>query len=291
MLLLHKLIDLLQRVERKLLTSVGSDKDYYRDVTLEDLSGDKLDFVTPYFVLSTGRCGTLWLSELLRLSSWTYVNHSEIPELIRHSRLAYEQYSQHPARFKEILRAARDEFIIAAYKHGKTYIETNNRITFFAYAIEQVYPKARFIHLIRHPGDFVRSGLSRGWYRNHSHDVGRIVKLEPVDTWQSMSDIEKVAWLWNETNRYIEDFLREISDHDYIQVKAESMFEDPSVADALCHFIGVDDITPQNITNMLSQKVNPQRKWEIGPYPTWSDDQKRQVRKRATLAGQYGYEL
>ena len=288
--MLRECIRLLERVDRKLETLRRPATREMRTVSIDEINGNTLDFVSPCFVLSTGRCGTLWLTELLRLSRQVYVNHSDYPELIRHSRLAYEQYEQTPHIFCEIIRATRDEFIIEAYKRQQVYVETNNRITFFAHAIKQVYPKAKFIHLVRHPGDFVRSGWNRKWYNGHPHDMGRIVKLRPGDAWQAMSDIERIAWLWNETNRYIEDLLSGLPQQSYVRVKAEDMFSDPHVAIDLCKFMGVEDIAPKWIARMLTRRVNQQREWVIGPYQAWPERHKEQLRRQAILAERYGYE-
>lgn len=289
--MLSKCIRFLERLDYRLQRLKTHQVDQTPTVSIDQINGDTLDFASPCFVLSTGRCGTKWLTKLLGLSDKVWANHSDYPELIRHSRLAYEQYEQEPRVFYEVIRATRDGFIIEAYKRGQVYLETNNRITFFAYAIRQAYPKAKFIHIVRHPGDFVRSGLSRNWYHGHPHDVGRIVRPGPAEVWQAMGDIERIAWLWNETNRYVEDFLARLPQQDYIQVKAEDMFSNVSVSMDLCRFIGVDDITPRAIAKMLTNRVNRQRKWVIGPYRTWSEDQKEQVRQQATLAVRYEYEL
>lgn len=263
-----------------------------RRVSLEEWNAAQLDFVAPIFVLSTGRCGTRWLTELLNQSKQVKVNHSDYPELIRHSRLAYERYEQTPQVFQEIIRATRDEFILDAYQRGQIYVETNNRITFFAYAIKQVYPNARFIHLVRHPGDFVRSGLNRHWYESQTrHEAGRIVKSDPVGDWPMMGAVEKIAWLWNETNQYIETFLAALPPADYEQVKVETMFSDLAVALNLCRFIGVDDVTPGQASRLLRQTINTQREQSVAPYQTWPEDQKIQVRRQAELAARYFYQL
>lgn len=278
---------LLARLEIKLWSPGLS-----RQVELECLNAEQLEFVTPCFVLSTGRCGTLWLTELLRLSRYAWVNHSDYPELVRHSRLAYEGYKKSPKVFCEILRATRDEYLLSAYKRGQIYVETNNRITFFAYAIKQVYPQAKFIHLVRHPGEFVRSGLRRRWYHNHPHDVGRIVDTSRPGIWQSMSDIEKIAWLWNETNQYIQGFLVELSDQDYLQIKAEDMFNDSAVSVKMCKFIGINDITPKIVSKMRARHINSQRGRGMESYQTWDENEKDQVRRHSSiLAARYGYGL
>jgi hypothetical protein len=35
-------------------------------------------------------------------------------------------------------------------------------------------PNVKFVHLFRHPGEVVRSGMRRGWYNGHPSDRYRI---------------------------------------------------------------------------------------------------------------------
>lgn len=263
-----------------------------REPDLRELDAPKLTLATPFFVLSTGRCGTLWLTRLLRLSKHVQVNHSDYPELIRHSRLAYEHYDQTPEVFQQIIRATRDEFIVRAYRFGQSYVETNNRTAFFAYAIKEVYPKAKFIHLLRHPGHFVRSGLSRGWYSgDQRHDLGRIRDRVSPQAWQAMPNRGRVAWLWNETNAYIEQFLESLDEDDFIQTKCEEMFADARVAMNICCFVGASDITRQIIEKAQRCVTNRGNKDRIKPYHEWATSEKAQVREHAKLAQSYGYIL
>jgi hypothetical protein len=290
-LFLQWLIETLQGLETKLKRQ-HRPRGAQVEVDLRELDAQQLSFVTPYFVLSTGRCGTLWLTRLLRLSKYVRVNHSDYPELIRHSRLAYERYGESPEVFQEIIRATRDEPILRAHRHRQIYVETNNRITFFAYAIRQVYPHAKFIHLVRHPGDFVRSGLSRGWYSGQGrHDLGRITDQASPGKWDAMSRQEKIAWLWNETNLYVEQFLESLEGHNFIQAKSEDMFRDTRIARDICEFVGANDITKHMIDKMQKRVINRGNRKTIEPYDQWSTIEKERVREEAKLADSYGYVL
>ena len=256
----------------------------------DEVDQPTLSFVSPVFVLSTGRCGTKWLTELLRRDPRMRVNHSDYPELIRHSRLAYEQYAEMPRVFQEIIRAARDGYILDAYRRGQVYVETNNRITFFAYAVQAVYPQARFIHLIRHPGDFVRSGLRRGWYHGGRHDVGRIRNIVDPAGWEEMTDTARIAYLWNETNQYIETFAKTLDVGAFMQVRAEDMFSGVQATKAIADFVGAK-IQDRIIRSMLKKKINRQMTGNILPYREWSRESKMQLQKYASLAERYGYEI
>jgi hypothetical protein len=244
----------------------------------------------PVFVLSTGRCGTKWLTDLLRHSRQLRVNHSDYPELIRQGVLAYRGYASNPEMFQEIVRACRDGYLAQAHSLGQLYVETNNRITFLAPAVKRVYPGARFIHLVRHPADFVRSGLRRGWYEGVAHDEGRIVNLDDPDGWQGLTGLERIAWLWNETNRFIESFLAEQPAPDKLTVLSEAMFTDEAVSREIIEFIGATDLVDKDIEKVLRRRVNVQKGGrKVNRYEEWSEEEKTLLWHRANLAQRYGY--
>jgi hypothetical protein len=144
---------------------------------------------------------------------------------------------------------------------------------------------------VRHPGDFVRSGLNRGWYEGQQrHELGRIRGTMPQ--WEKLSRTAKIAWLWEQTNRYIEAFSAGLSEDALIRIRAEDMFNDPQIVGEICQFIGAEDISRSLIDSMQTRVINQQKKVTIqAPYPHWRDAQKDEVRKQITLADHYGYTL
>lgn len=257
---------------------------------LEEVDGSVLEDARPVFVLSTGRCGTKWLSELLRRDRRIRVNHSDYPELLRESRMAFEEYAAEPRLFQEILRAARDGYLLDATLRGATYVETNHRITFFAHAINVVYPGARFVHLHRHPGEFVRSGIRRRWYGGSYLDICR-PRLAESAAWQAMNAVQKLAWLWNTTNRYCEEFLAALEDpRQCLQVRASEMYGDAAVAAAVCEFVGAN-VSAAEISGLIGRKINQQLTGRMPSYEDWTEEDKAALRRLTPLAARYGYEL
>lgn len=256
---------------------------------LEEVDGAALAEARPVFVLSTGRCGTKWLTELLRRDRAMRVNHSDYPELLRESRMAFEEYAAEPRLYQEILRAARDGYLLDAQRRGMSYVETNHRITFFAHAIREVYPDARFVHLHRHPGEFVRSGIRRQWYSGSYLDVCRPRLAD--EEWRAMGNVERLAWLWNTTNRYIEEFLTTLESPDrWLRIGAAAMYGDAAGAARVCKFVGAR-VGGSEIASLLGRRINRQRTGSMPAYQEWRKEDKAALRRLAPLAEAYGYEL
>jgi hypothetical protein len=264
-------------------------------VTLGELEARGWTGVAPTFVLSTGRCGTRLLTELLEAGDGAAVHHSPRPELVRVSRRAYEQIDGNRDLFVEVLKSAREELLHEAVRYGQAFVETNNRITFLAPAAATAFPEARFIHLIRHPADIVRSGIRRGWYSGqHAHDLGRI---EPVpgtpaaEGWRERDPIWKIGWMWNETNAFIDRFLATLPEERYIRSRAEVLFNDVDEAERLVRFCGIAPADAAHVRALLSRPVNAQRTGDFPKVDQWTDAQRELLRDAAPLATAYGYDI
>ena len=247
---------------------------------------------SPTFVLSTGRCGTKLLTVMMEKDPHITVKHTPNPELIYYSRYAYE-HQDDAETLQRIVDAARLDILQRAYIGNKHYIETNNRITFFAPALSVLYPRSRFIHVVRHPGDFVRSGIRRKWYKGIStHDIGRIVPMDEEIPWNKMSDIERSSWLWNETNLFIENAKSELKGTGrYLTIRAEDMFKKPEVIKQIYRHIGAKPPADEAIRSVISSPVNSQSGKDFPRYEEWSKSQKDELEHWATLTSKYKYEL
>ena len=105
-----------------------------------------------------------------------------------------------------------------------------------------------------------------------------------------MADIEKVAWLWNETNQYIEDFFTTVESGHFLQVKAEDMWSDPETTVEICEFVGAQ-VSRQAITKMLDRKINQQHLGRTPLYQQWSYREKANLQQYVLLDGAYDYRL
>ena len=146
-----------------------------KDVKLLELR-DNLDQLAPVIFLSTGRCGTKWLNTVFSKEKSSVSLHHPIPVMRSQAKVAYSfEFAKcsdnEQLLLQEMFLGGREELFLRAEKSKKNLIFTDSRLTFFAEVIRSIFPKAKFVHLHRHPGEVVRSGLRRRWYVEENQPV------------------------------------------------------------------------------------------------------------------------
>ena len=298
--------NLIERLNRKISRWLALNKDYINargelKAHVENSSlpiQDVLSQAECTFVMSTGRCGTELLTYLLSPQSKLQVTHNPKHELVALSRKMYEySFTNDHALLEFATLHARYDLILESFRRGRQIIETNNRITFYCPYLARLFTRSKFIHLVRHPGDFVRSGLRRGFYVDGNAKAMGLLEpseqSEIASKWNHMSQIEKVSWLWNETNQFIEKARLNIPDDRFLFVRSEDLFSSIAVTRQIFSFV---DVSPRwsekKINRVLRTPLNAQTSGEIPNYSDWSKEDQDQVRSWVTpLASQYGYSL
>lgn len=242
----------------------------------------------PVFVLSTGRCGTKLLTKLFEIACEEDIHHEPDPQMIFASRFVHENRDKGIDVRKSAFLGGRYELLKGAYLKGYRYIETNNQITFFADAILDLIPQTKFIHLIRHPGDFVRSGIRRKYYECHDYDDGRI-QSDDSALWKSYSQLQKIGWLWNETNTIVEVWKKTIFGKNVLTVNSEDLFSDAAIFQSICDFLELPIPENNKVKKIIDRPVNVQTKGNFPHFEQWSDEDKIALKKIAPLGYTYGF--
>tara|TARA_B100000953_G_C17823146_1_gene359250 strand:- start:124 stop:615 length:492 start_codon:yes stop_codon:yes gene_type:complete len=159
-------------------------------------------------------------------------------------------------------------------------------------AISELFPKSKFIHLVRHPGDFVRSGIRRKYYKGNEYDDSRLTPLvnqEAYNSWDEFSDIEKIGWLWNTTNNFIEKEKVHLTADRIILIKSEDLFSKPNTYKKICKFI--NEPTPKDsiIKSITKRPTNKQKQNSYPKWIDWSEKDKEELIKLTPLGNKYGY--
>lgn len=244
------------------------------------------------FVLSTGRAGTKLITRLLDQSPLLWVEHAPTPELALQSYLVYRDRPSADALRWSFVHA-RAEQIARVHTAGLRYVETNNRITLYASAIADILPNARFVHLVRHPAEFVRSGMRRGYYAHMPPALSGHIEPRTDDAayakWQNLDRMEKIAWQWNEINASIESFKATTPDSRMLTITSNALFKDSDVLVRLFDFAGIPCPQLSALAQLQSTVINRQRAGNYPPFEEWNQEQRTTLRRWAPLAEQYGF--
>lgn len=234
----------------------------------------------PVFFLSTGRSGTAWFSKLIETDKNTKVLHNPTPTLAAQSKLAYKLYSpnknitqENEQLLREIYLAGRENHLRYSFKTQRKLVETNNGITFFAPVLAELFPKAKFVHLLRPPLEFINSGLKRNYYTDKSEDLRRISGDQVFEPWSELSQIGKIAGLWSATNQFINNFRDENKDRVFMYPFQDLATDDIS---KLLNFIEVN-VSNETIKSMIETPVNVQKVGDAKDYEDWTDQERKEV--------------
>ena len=230
--------------------------------------------------LSTGRVGTKTLAALGALNGEVDARHEPSPSLYGLGRVAYDRRGEEAAGevIREALSACRPPVRAEQFNVS---LETSPQVTFLAEQLRDLFPGSRFVHVIRHPGAVLRSGMRRRWYDGHSHDRWRLVPTEgsaAATDWDRWSRCEKNAWLWAETNRWILEFLEKLSPEEYVTIRSEDLFEGQEEAvNAFFGCLGVSPPPAPVVAKVLGRKLNRQTAGSFPEWGDWSREQREEV--------------
>ena len=280
------IIKVLDRLKWLLMFGLPKKKSNIFEVRQSDFK----DVKEPVFMLSTGRSGTKWFSELLSLDKSTCVLHDPTPNLAFQNTLAYEYLNKSNGScevevrelLKEMYLAAREPYINYSVKTDKRLIETNNSITFFAPILLELFPNAKFIHVIRPPVKFIISGLRRDYYTDSPSDLRRINITD-----DSYSQVHKIAKLWETTNQFVEKLKENPIYKDRFHTFIFDDLDTKSIK-SLLDFINVD-VSETNIKKRIPRPSNIQSKGKISSFDNWPIEQKKAIKNICgELASKYG---
>lgn len=231
------------------------------------------------YTISTGRTGTSALIKLLNLSNKINAYHEPSPLMGEMNVEAFYHLNENYNQYKKAFISSRFLNILRSALLGKVYAE-HGVLVALTPLISEVFPKSKFIHIYRHPGDVIRSGMSRGWYNNHSWDKYRVSPLlEGSDKalWDSdWGAYEKNCWFWNKINDFGIHMAQVLPKERIIQIRFEDLFEDRSnYYTKIYDFLEVNSPNQDTVRALLSQKHNKQKQFTMPKFSDWSPGQKK----------------
>jgi len=216
---------------------------------------------TPFFIVSAGQSGTAMVAKAL-VTAGTIVEHEY---MINHIQpLAVRRYQGFASAddARKILSATHG----AAVHHakGELWGDSSNKLSWLIPDLANLFPKARFIHLVR-DGRRVTSSyfhkLAAECYDDRSteilaaHLADRSIPApppekkywwpqpKPGEPWAKefprFNQFQRIAWHWSEINRVILRDIKDVPERRRLFVRLEDLRSDRSVAAELFIFLGL----------------------------------------------------
>lgn len=236
------------------------------------LPANSLDCV---WALSTGRCGTLTLSQLLDLSPTVIAMHEPMPRLWD---LYMESYLRpNDELYDKIIYTSRIDIVSSMAYLGYAYAETSHRLTFFAPNLKRVFSKSKFIYIRRPMDDVVRSAYLWGWY---DPTMDRWVNMRPIPSQRPSDRANLLAWYWCVVNEFVTEFVASLPKEDWFFLD----FEDIKTGNIdrffeMYDWLGVSRPEEGHIEGVLMQRFNRGKNKELYHIKkTWGEYDEREAR-------------
>lgn len=166
------------------------------------------------FVLGTGRCGTETASAVLSALPGCRIIHEHAPPLL--SEVSdFFRGRMTPSELARILRTTRSPEALGGERLAG---ESNQRLSFILPQLAPLFPRARYLWMIRDGRSNVASVYHRRWYdpreirvREPQHAPSALSRITAdmvgemtQSEWQSLDGFARCCWYWSFTNREIQ---------------------------------------------------------------------------------------
>lgn len=257
------------------------------------------------FTIGTGRCGTLFLYQLMEMEAEVAASHERNPDNETFHR--YCKWNNLPVDDEGFLATKEKEILADLDTHPYSFEAS----PYVSLSIRELYERfgARFIFLVRRPDRVVTSFVHKGFYRNpyyvknvelavgyqdqspeqfHTFLARISPRGEELKLWNQMTRVGKVAWFWKAFNQRIIELLQQLPEESYRQVKIEDV--DYSTYCELTEFLGFRTSISQAAFDSL-RADKPHAFWRKRNIDKWSEQEVVEYESQVgALADQLGYE-
>lgn len=192
------------------------------------------------FFLSTGRCGTQWITNALQKSCKNfYVDHEPLKNKINKKNV-----NEH---IQNIINIDKD-----------SYIETGWMCYNYINKIDKNIKNVKYVHIVRDPYYVIPSLLSHKIYDKKNPISNMLIypskssncKISKQD-FKKLDEYEKVFFWWIELNLFVENFLSDKENHMFIKYEDFFSTNDDKFLELL-KFLNISD--PMETFLMLKEK-------------------------------------
>lgn len=267
---------------------------------------NKMDFSNKTgFTIGTGRCGTLFLYQLMEMESSVASSHERNPDNEAFHR--YCKWHNLPIDNEGFLAAKQNEIRNDLENHAYSFEAS----PYLSLSVHELYERfgSKFLFLVRRPDRVVSSFVHKGFYRvpynvKNPHlaagyqQQGRnavhtfFARISPrgeeFRVWNSMTPVGKVAWFWNAYNQRTLELLRELPEDCYKLVCIEDLDYNKYIE--VCNFFGISSTVSESDFHTM-RTSRPHAFWNKRNLDQWSSQEIDEFEAQVGgLAAKLGYE-
>ena len=226
------------------------------------------------FVASTGRSGSTTIADLLNKHPRVVAKHEPRHQLIKLS----ADYAHGILSREEVKVRLERLFLDGSVFHpDRVHVESDLKYFNLLPVLNEIFPDARFIWLVRSGYEVVTSTHARSWFADGSHPVWPVINWFfhknrvrgdmtgdiAVPEWESMTPFQRNCWYWVYVNETIARDMEEIPESRRLFLRLEDI--DNKVAELLT-FLGVEatDLDVETSNQAFYVKQGPE---------TWTQEQ------------------
>lgn len=257
------------------------------------------------FCIGTGRCGTLFLYQLLDLEPEVASSHERNPDNEAFHR--YCKWHGLPVDDAGFLATKADEIRQDLARHAHSFEAS----PYLALSTRELHERfgARFVFLIRRPDRVVTSFVHKGFYREpyavadpalapsyqrtgNEKGYTFFARISPrgefLGQWNEMTQVGRVAWFWRAWNERALEILRSLPADCYRVLRIED-FDHAAYLD-LARFLGFQPrVSPAEFDALSESK--PHAFWSKRNVDQWTAREVEEFESQvAPLATEFGYE-
>lgn len=244
------------------------------------------------FAIGTGRCGTKFIAELLKLEPKVASVHERNP--LNETFHRYCKWYNLPVDNEGFLYQKQLEI----NQDFKTYNISFESSAYLSFSIQELYERfnAKFILMIRHPIDVINSYLKKGWYSNDFiiKDTNKAIGYQQNDLfhhflgrttpqgnyfkeWNKMTRTGKLAWFWKTLNLSILEQFEKLPEQNRRVQKLEDFNYDNYKE--IAKFVGYKHkVTKREFLKLSSSKPNTLN--IKSKYNDWSEIEKEEYKNQ-----------
>lgn len=238
----------------------------------------------PFFIFSSGRSGTKMMEKLLSSYAEVEMHHEYMVHYIQPTAVKYQLGLIDNISVIDTLQQTHQAAI--TYSQSALWGDSSNKLCWIIGALNEIFPSARFIHLVRDGRKVASSYLHK--LGNECYDDASVIDLNtylqaPLQrlapppekrfwwpqpkfgtpdaaTFQSYSQFERIAWHWAAAHSEVAHQLQKIPAERQHFLRLEDLTTVPHEIDLLTDFLGLERskdgfkmlATPHNVNQPIN---------------------------------------